>query len=105
MRHFHADVEGDELGWCAIEPLDPPPPPPPIDADRFTAHLRRLGSTMTFLPSVFASAAAADAEEPNRLRHWAEMTGGAAYTEPGIHYLRGGWQLQPGEALVIEGPV
>ena len=31
------------------------------------------------------------------------MTGGAVYTEPGIHYLRGGWQLEPGEALVIEG--
>jgi hypothetical protein len=31
------------------------------------------------------------------------MTGGAVYTEPGIFYLRGGWQLEDGEALVIEG--
>lgn len=25
------------------------------------------------------------------------------YTEPGIHYLRGGWQLASDEALLIEG--
>jgi hypothetical protein len=33
------------------------------------------------------------------------MTGGAVYTEPGIHYVRGGWQLAEDEALVIEGEV
>jgi hypothetical protein len=31
------------------------------------------------------------------------MQGGAAFTEPGIHYLRGAWRLAPGEALVLEG--
>lgn len=31
------------------------------------------------------------------------MQGGAVYTEPGIHYQRGAWQLEPGQALVIEG--
>jgi hypothetical protein len=103
VRHFHGDVRTDELGWCAIEPLDPPPAGPPIDADRFNHHLRRLGTTTAFLPSAFASASAADAAHPNELRVWSEMTGGAAYTEPDIHYVRGGWQLDPGEALVVEG--
>jgi len=42
-------------------------------------------------------------ERPNQVRHWSEMQGGAAFTEPGIHYLRGAWQLAPGEALVLEG--
>jgi hypothetical protein len=31
------------------------------------------------------------------------MQGGAVYTEPGIHYQRGAWQLEPGQALLIEG--
>ena len=31
------------------------------------------------------------------------MAGGAAFTEPDIHYLRGSWQLGSDEALVIEG--
>jgi len=33
------------------------------------------------------------------------MTGGAAFTEPGIHYLRGSWSLAPDESLVIDGPL
>jgi len=40
---------------------------------------------------------------PNTLRAWSEMTGGAVYAEPGISYLRGGWQLADDEALVVEG--
>ena len=31
------------------------------------------------------------------------MTGGAGFTEPNIHYLRGSWRLGADEALVIEG--
>jgi hypothetical protein len=31
------------------------------------------------------------------------MTGGAGFTEPGIHYIRGAWHLRPDEAMVIRG--
>jgi hypothetical protein len=105
VRQFHDDVRSDDLGRCEIEPVDPPPAPPPIDPGRFAHHLRRLGSTMAVVPTVFAAAAGADLADVNEIRHWSEMTGGAVYTEPGIHYLRGGWELGPGEALVLEGPV
>ena len=27
--------------------------------------------------------------QPNEARHWSEMAGGAAFTEPDIHYVRG----------------
>ena len=74
-----------------------------IEPQRFAHQLRRLSATIESLVPVFAAAAKADAAEPNTLRPWAEMTGGAVYTEPGIAYLRGGWQLADGEALVIEG--
>lgn len=105
VRQFHADVATDRLGSCAIEPLDPPAEPSVPDPDDLARHLRRLAATLTFVPEVFAANPAEDAARPNELRHWSEMTGGAAYTEPGIHYVRGSWQLEPDEALVIEGPV
>jgi len=103
VRHFHGDVRRQQLGACSIEPLDPVPPPPPIEPGRFAHQLRRLAATIESVVPVFAAAASADAATPNTIRPWAEMTGGAIYTEPGIAYLRGGWQLDDGETLVIEG--
>jgi hypothetical protein len=103
VRHFHGDVRNERHGGCTIEPLEPATAPPPIEPKRFAHQLRRLTATIESLVPVFAAAAKADAKEPNALRAWSEMTGGAVYTEPGIFYLRGGWQLTAGEALVIEG--
>lgn len=103
VRQFHDDVRTDALGWCEIAPLDPVAPPPPIEPGRFAHQLTRVGSTMAFVPTVFRQAAKADLADVNVLRPWAEMTGGAVYTEPGISYVRGGWELRPGEALVVEG--
>lgn len=103
VRQFHHDVKEDQLGSCRIEPLDPAPTPPLIDPDRFSRHLERLGRGIRSFPSVFEKAARVDLERPNQVRHWSEMTGGAAFTEPNIHYLRGAWQLGPDEALVVEG--
>lgn len=105
VRHFHDDVARDEIGWCRIEPLEPPPTPAPIDVDRFPRQLARLGGAMAVVPAAWRAALAAEADRWNEVRHWAEMTGGAVYTEPGIHYLRGAWSLGPGEALVLEGDV
>ncbi|MFG2004149.1 hypothetical protein ACGFNU_33815 [Spirillospora sp. NPDC048911] len=99
VRHFHDD--GSRRGWCAIEPVTSPEAPPPIDPARFRHQLRRLAKTIEVMPAAFAAVEGQVA--PNTVHHWAEMTGGAAYTEPGIHYLRGAWQLEPGEALVVEG--
>jgi hypothetical protein len=101
VRHFHDDVAADRRGWCAIEPVVLPQPPPPIDPARFGHRLRRLARTVEAMPAVFAAAEGQVAA--NTVQHWTEMTGGAAYTEPGIHYLRGAWRLERGQALVIEG--
>ncbi len=106
VRYFHDGGTEDGEGWCAIERLGPAAPPPPsIEPARFAHRLHRLAQTVSFLPAAFAAAAAADLARPNEIRHWSEMTAGAVYTEPGIHYLRGGWELAPGEALVLEGDV
>ncbi|MFI0446341.1 hypothetical protein [Actinomadura sp. 6N118] len=101
VRHFHDDEAADRHGWCAIEPVSPPRPPPPIDPARFQYQLRRLAKTVEVIPAAFA--AVEGQVTPNTVHHWTEMAGGAAYTEPGIHYQRGAWRLEPGEALVVEG--
>lgn len=103
VRHFHDEVQTDRLGWCAIEPTEAPPIPAPTEPAKFGKQLTKASAVVTHLPRIWDAAAAADRAEPNELRHWTEMTGGAVFTEPAIHYLRGGWQLGPGEALLIEG--
>lgn len=103
VRQFHHDAAHDRLGWCRIDPLDDPPPAPPLDPGRFGRHLARLGKGLAALPAIWSASVRDDLAEPNTVRHWSEMAGGAAYTEAGIHYLRGAWGLGDGEALVIEG--
>ncbi len=103
VRHFHDEVQTNRLGWCAIEPVEPPPVPAPIDPARFRKQLSKASAAITHLPRIWAAASAADHKSPNQLRHWTEMTGGAVFTEPAIHYVRGGWQLGADEALVIDG--
>lgn len=103
VRQFHHDAGTDRLGSCRIEPLDDPPPEPMIDTARFDAHLSRLGSGLASFPSIWSRSVRDDLAEPNSVRHWTEMAAGAAFTEPGIHYLRGSWALDEGEALVVEG--
>ncbi|SDU79121.1 DUF1214 domain-containing protein [Gordonia westfalica] len=105
VRFFHDDVDRDELGWCRIEPVAETPVPPSIDPGRFATSLGTLAATTSMLPTIFEISTKDDLDPPNALRHWSEMAGGAVFTEPGIHYVRGGWQLGPGEALVIEGEV
>ena len=103
VRQFHGDVSHDVLGDCRIEPVDPPPAGPFIDPARFAHQVQRLGGAMAAMPKLLSGSTKADLEAPNEVRRWTEMTGGAAFTEPNIHYLRGGWQLADDEALVIEG--
>lgn len=105
VRHFHADVARDALGDCRIEPIDPPAAPPRLEAGDLDRQIRRLGDALTVVPEAIAASIAAEVDRPNQLRHWSEMAGGAAFTEPGIHYVRGSWNLGPDEALLIEGPV
>lgn len=103
VRHFHGDASTDALGDCRIEPLEPPAPDPYIDPARFAHRVQRLGRSMATLPKLLAGSTKADLQAPNEVRRWTEMTGGAAFTEPNIHYLRGAWNLADDEALVIEG--
>lgn len=102
VRYVHHGVDPADPGWCRIEALDADSAvaPPEPDLDR---SLSRLGRTFAALPNVLEFAVAEDVAAPNAVRHWSAMAGGAAFTEPGIHYVRGAWQLGDDEALVLEG--
>jgi len=104
VRQFYDDPARME-GACSIVRLDPTPAPPAIEPARFAKRLAGMATTLDVASHVIAHGGRADAEVRNGVREWSEMQGGAVYTEPGIHYQRGAWQLEPGQALVIEGEV
>jgi hypothetical protein len=105
VRHVHDDIDHDPAGWCRIEAVGAPADPPPFDEAAFARGLSQLGKFVGRLPQAFQYATAADTQSPNAIRRWDAMAGGAAFTEPGIQYLRGAWQLDADQALVIEGDV
>lgn len=102
VRYVHDVVSPARPGHCHIDTLSAPSG---VDPAQLDGQLARLGKFFAQIPLVFGMSTSAEAEAPNTVRHWTAMSGGAAFTEPGIHYLRGGWQLAADEALLIEGPV
>jgi hypothetical protein len=102
VRQFYDDPAAMD-GSCTITRLDPVPPSPMIEPARFARRLSNMGLTLDRASKVMARGSSLDGEVRNGLREWSEMQGGAVYTEPGIHYQRGAWDLQPGQALVIDG--
>lgn len=103
VRYIHDQTNPTRPGSCRIEVSEPAAAA--VATDRLDRDLSRLGTFLSQLPKLLEFAVAADIKAPNTIRHWSAMAGGAAFTEPGIHYLRGAWQLEPHEALVVEGPL
>jgi hypothetical protein len=103
VRHILGDARNDDPGWCRIDQVSTAKPPSKPRPDRFDRDLAGLGNFISSLPQAFEWAVCEDLQSPNTVRYWNAMAGGAAFTEPGIRYLRGAWQLEPDEALVLEG--
>ena len=101
VRSFYDDVHHDRHGDVTIEPLDATEPPPLIEPARFAHRLGRLGKGVGATVRGIEVSVAADLARPNEVRVWEEMVGGAAFTEPEIHYQRGAWRLAPGEGLEL----
>lgn len=103
VREFFDEVPATE-NICSITRTDPVASAPVIDAPRFTRRLDTMASVLDMSSKVIsAGAAGLPGEVTNEVRVWSEMQGGAVYTEPGIYYQRGAWDLAPDEALVLEG--
>lgn len=99
---YDAPPQREEV--CSITRLDRAPPTAVIDPDLFSRRLATMGSVLGMASKVIAAGAGGlPGDHPNTVREWSEMQGGAVYTEPGIHYQRGAWDLGEDEALVIEG--
>ena len=105
VRYVHDEQAPADPGTCRIERLSAPDPAAAPDDAKFERDLSRLGAFISQVPRAFEMSAADDLAQPNTVRHWSAMTGGAAFTEPGIHYLRGSWSLAPDECLVLDGPL
>ena len=103
VRYIHDVVNPEQPGWCRIESLDAHTELPSLDPADLKRRLSHLGAFISQIPTAFGMAVAEDVQAPNAVRRWAAMTGGAAFTEPGIDYVRGAWNLAEDEALVIEG--
>lgn len=103
VRYIHDRSSPAQPGWCRIETPGKNGAAPVGDSARIERDLSRLGSFVAQIPRLLDLAVATDMKSPNSVRHWTAMTGGAAFTEPGIHYLRGAWQLGADEGLLIEG--
>jgi hypothetical protein len=102
VRQFYDDLAAMD-GDCSIVRLDRQAAPAFIEPERFARRLANMGATLGQASKVLAKNIDGGAEPHNAMREWSEMQGGAVYTEPGIHYQRGAWDLKAGEALVIEG--
>ncbi|MFI5507938.1 hypothetical protein ACIA48_10755 [Mycobacterium sp. NPDC051804] len=105
VRYVHTEQAPVDPGTCRIERLEPPAPAAAPDDAKFARDLSRLGAFISQVPRAFEMSAAEDLAHTNSVRHWSAMTGGAAFTEPGIHYLRGSWSLAPDECLLLDGPL
>ncbi len=102
VRQFYEEPPKGEA-VARILRLDRPPTPPFIEATRFARRLDRMGLVLDEASKRIAGGARLALEGKNQIRVWVEAQGGAVYTEPGIYYHSGGWDLQPGQALLIEG--
>ncbi len=102
VRQFYEAPPTGEAS-ARITRLDRAPTPPFIEATRFARRLDRMGMVLDEASKRIAGGGRLATEGSNQIRIWVEAQGGAVYTEPGIYYHSGAWNLQPGQALLIEG--
>ena len=105
VRQFYNAVYVDAPGSCDINPMCDVHTPPFIEPAHFSRRLGRLGPLFEVIAKTLTTGQKGEMERGNHIREWSQMQGGAVYTEPGIFYHRGAWQLSPGQALVLTGKV
>ena len=104
VRYVLPATTVDDDGSCVIARVGTEPGHG-SDPARFDRDLGRLGQVIARLPEMFTLAVTPDLAQPNSVRHWSAMAGGAAFTEPGSHYVRGNWLLGADDALLVDGVV
>ncbi len=100
-RDYHVDPAHGRKTTYAIETIDPVPPPAPLDDANAAARFRAVANFISELLMISPLPVAA---APNTITDvWKVPDITYGWAAPDAHYAGGSFELQDGEALVIEG--
>lgn len=105
VRQTFLDRASEVPARLAIERIDGPATPRPLDAARLDGALRSAAAFVDGTARTFHNWSLMFRQRPNELPAQDQAMYNRAGGDPLIHYLHGYWQLEPGEALLIETEV
>jgi hypothetical protein len=105
LRESYLDRTTEVPGTWSIERLEPTPPAGPLSPEQVVRALQRTALGVTGTAATFAAWTEMFMKEPNQLLPWDQDFFQRAGGDPAIFYLHGYWELQPGQAWVIETEV
>jgi hypothetical protein len=105
LRESYLDRTSEVPGTWAIERLGETPPTAPLATDHVVKSLQRTAMGVLGTAATFANWTELFMTRPNELPDWGQEMFQKAGGDPEIYYLHGYWELEPGQAWVIETEV
>jgi hypothetical protein len=105
LRESYLDRTTEVPGTWAIERIGDVPATPPLSTDHVVKSLQRTALGVLGTAATFANWTELFMTRPNELPDWGQEMFQKAGGDPEIFYLHGYWELQPGQAWVIETEV
>jgi hypothetical protein len=105
LRESYLDRTTEVPGSYRIERVGGHAPPEPLDPKHLVRSLQRAAMGVHGTAATFAAWSELFMTRPNELPDWGQEMFQKAGGDPEIFYLHGYWELQPGQAWVIETEV
>jgi hypothetical protein len=105
LRESYLDRPTEVPGSWTIERLAPTPPTGPLTTGHVVRSLQRTAMGVHGTAATFQKWTELFMTRPNELPDWGQEMFQRAGGDPEIFYLHGYWQLEPGQAWVIETEV
>ena len=105
LRESYLDRTTEVPGSWHIERLGETPPTGPLTSEHVVRSLQRTALGVMGTAATFANWTEMFMKEPNQLLPWDQEFFQKAGGDPEIFYLHGYWELEPGQAWVIETEV
>ena len=105
VRQSYLDRSTEVPGEYRIEKVGGNPPPEPLTASHLVRSLQRTALSVVGTAATVAGWTELFMTRPNELPDWGQEMFQRAGGDPEIFYLHGYWQLEPGQAWVIETEV
>jgi hypothetical protein len=105
LRESYLDRTTEVPGTWTIERLGETPPTEPLTTDHVVRSLQRTALGVMGTAATFAAWTELFMSRPNELPDWGQEMFQKAGGDPEIFYLHGYWELEPGQAWVIETEV